>query len=167
MRTLAGAAPSSFEAVEGRVLPQLPPPLGDRPDPDCPLPGPGAAADPELLREAFRWSCSPKVSRTATVSLLGNRYQVDPAPGRPPGRAPLRPRGPPASPSTSRAGWSAGPSPSDSADTSIPRFPRQPRHRPSRAGTDYLGLVLNAQEEATREGVAFRDLDRIAAREGA
>ena len=31
------------------------------------------------MAEAFRWSASRKVSRTATVSLEGNTYAVDPA----------------------------------------------------------------------------------------
>jgi putative transposase len=39
---------------------------------------PHAQADPERLAEAFRWSVVRKVSRTATVSLEGNAYSVDP-----------------------------------------------------------------------------------------
>jgi Mu transposase, C-terminal len=38
------------------------------------------AADPVLLHEAFRWSAVRVVTETATVSLAGNRYQVDPSP---------------------------------------------------------------------------------------
>lgn len=34
---------------------------------------------PELLREAFLWSQTRTVTKTATVSLAGNRYEVDPA----------------------------------------------------------------------------------------
>jgi len=41
--------------------------------------GPRRAADPERLAEAFRWSVTRKVTRTATVSLEGNAYAVDPA----------------------------------------------------------------------------------------
>jgi putative transposase len=37
------------------------------------------AAEPALLSEAFRWSVFRSVSRTAMVSLEGNRYQVDPS----------------------------------------------------------------------------------------
>jgi putative transposase len=33
--------------------------------------------DPQRLTEAFFWALTRKVSSTATVSLLGNRYQVD------------------------------------------------------------------------------------------
>lgn len=39
--------------------------------------GPQPAADPERMRDAFRWSCLRKVSKTATISLLGNQYEVD------------------------------------------------------------------------------------------
>ena len=41
--------------------------------------GPHRGADPERLVQAFRWSVTRKVTRTATVSLEGNTYAVDPA----------------------------------------------------------------------------------------
>ena len=41
--------------------------------------GPPRQADPARLREAFRWSVTRKVTRTATVPLEGNAYAVDPA----------------------------------------------------------------------------------------
>ena len=41
--------------------------------------GPRRQADPALIREAFRWSVTRRVTRTATVSLEGNSYAVDPA----------------------------------------------------------------------------------------
>ena len=41
--------------------------------------GPHRQADPEQLREAFRWSVTRRVTRTATVPLEGNAYGVDPA----------------------------------------------------------------------------------------
>jgi len=34
--------------------------------------------DPDVIAEAFRWSATRKVTKTATVSLQGNTYQVDP-----------------------------------------------------------------------------------------
>jgi putative transposase len=34
---------------------------------------------PELLREAFLWSETRTVTKTATISLAGNRYETDPA----------------------------------------------------------------------------------------
>jgi len=41
--------------------------------------GPPRQADPALIREAFRWSVTRRVTRTATVPLEGNSYSVDPA----------------------------------------------------------------------------------------
>ena len=41
--------------------------------------GPHGQADRDRLREAFRWSLSRKVTRTATVPLEGNQYAVDPS----------------------------------------------------------------------------------------
>jgi len=41
--------------------------------------GPHRQAEPERLREAFRWSVTRKVTRTATVPLEGNAYAVDPS----------------------------------------------------------------------------------------
>lgn len=41
--------------------------------------GPPALPSPQLLREAFLWSEHRRVSKTATVSLHGNRYEVDAA----------------------------------------------------------------------------------------
>ena len=42
-------------------------------------PGPPAPTPAELLREAFRWAQWRTVTKTATVSLHGNIYEVDPA----------------------------------------------------------------------------------------
>ena len=41
--------------------------------------GPHRQASPDLIREAFRWSVTRRVTRTATVPLEGNAYAVDPA----------------------------------------------------------------------------------------
>ncbi len=40
---------------------------------------PLVSPSPELLREAFMWSENRMVTKTATVSLFGNDYEVDPA----------------------------------------------------------------------------------------
>jgi putative transposase len=40
--------------------------------------GPPALPDVEKVREAFRWSVMRRVTKTATVSLFANRYEVDP-----------------------------------------------------------------------------------------
>lgn len=42
-------------------------------------PGPPAIPTPQLLREAFLWSEHRRVSKTATLSLHGNSYEVDTA----------------------------------------------------------------------------------------
>ncbi|MDQ6782964.1 MAG: Mu transposase C-terminal domain-containing protein, partial [Actinomycetota bacterium] len=41
--------------------------------------GPHRGVDPDRLAEAFRWSVTRKVTRTATVPLEGNAYAVDPS----------------------------------------------------------------------------------------
>src|SRR5881398_1044864 len=41
--------------------------------------GPPRQASPDRLREAFRWSVTRRVTRTAAVPLEGNAYAVDPA----------------------------------------------------------------------------------------
>ena len=41
--------------------------------------GPHRQAPPERMKEAFRWSAMRKVAKTATVSLEGNAYAVDPS----------------------------------------------------------------------------------------
>lgn len=55
--------------------------------------GPPAPVDPAVLAEAFRWSAWRTVTTTATVSLHGNVFEVDPAlaPSRAPGGMRLRP----------------------------------------------------------------------------
>lgn len=40
---------------------------------------PGTPVDPEVLRQAFLWSVWRSVTKTATVSLYANSYEVDPA----------------------------------------------------------------------------------------
>src|SRR5256884_7439053 len=56
--------------------------------------GPHRAADADRLREAFRWSVTRRVTRTATVALEGNNYGVAPGPGRRPAGAWFHPQGP-------------------------------------------------------------------------
>lgn len=40
--------------------------------------GPPERPDPATVREAFRWSVTRRVTKTATVSLFSNRYEVEP-----------------------------------------------------------------------------------------
>ena len=41
--------------------------------------GPPRTPDHAIVIEAFRWSARRSVTKTATVSMAGNRYQVDPS----------------------------------------------------------------------------------------
>jgi len=116
--------------------------------------------DPSLLREAFRAAVLRRVSRTASVSLAGQRYAVDPAlvgrrvelrfdpndlihvdvywEGRPFGAA---------------APYVIG----RHVHRQIPPTASLPT-TPAPIGVDYLGLVLAAHEEQTLGEIAFRDL---------
>ena len=114
--------------------------------------GPHRQASPDLLREAFRWSVTRKVTRTATVPLEGNSYAVDPAltgrrvelrydpedltvidvflDGRPVGKAVLF--------ITRRYVHRA--------------VPQAARPEPAATGIDYLGLVAAAHDEEAGTG---------------
>jgi putative transposase len=119
------------------------------------------AADVQLLHEAFRWSCLRKVSRTATVQLLGNHYQVDSAlVGRQ-----VELRYDPEDLSRISVHFQGQPA-GDAVPFRLgrhvhPQVPQAVSHPVQPTGADYLGLVLAAHEEATREGIAYRDLDLI------
>lgn len=121
--------------------------------------GPPPAADPALLREAFRWSVSRVVTRTATVSLAGNRYLVDPAlVGR---RVECRydPE------DLSRIDVFVEGAPAGAAvpfvisrhiHPAVPQAAGEERSQPT--GVDYLGLILAAEEEAATGSIAYRDI---------
>lgn len=123
--------------------------------------GPHRGVDPDRLAEAFRWSVTRKVTRTATVSLEGNAYAVDPAlvgrrvelrydpedltridvflEGRPAGAA---------TPFTVRRHVH-------------PAVAQAARPEPAATGVDYLGLVAAAHDEAAGTGakIDFSQLD--------
>jgi len=110
--------------------------------------GPHRGADPERLREAFRWSVTRKVTRTATVPLEGNQYAVDPSlVAR---RVELRydPE------DLSRLdvfyeGKAAGvATPFVIGRHTHRAVPQAARPTPASTGVDYLGLVAAAHEEA-------------------
>ena len=120
--------------------------------------GPPRAADPAVVSEAFRWSALRKVTRTATVSLAGNRYQVDPAlAGR---RVECRydPE------DLSRLDVFAEGRPAGAATPLVigrhthPAVPQAARPAPEPTGVDYLGLVAAAHEEATAGPIAYREV---------
>jgi putative transposase len=129
--------------------------------------GPPRQADPGLLREAFRWSVTRKVTRTATVPLEGNAYAVNPAlTGR---RVELRydPE------DLTRIDVYLDGKP---AGTAIPFITRRHVHRavpqavrpdPDPTGVDYLGLVAAAHEEAAGTGakIDFAQLPMFARRD--
>ena len=117
--------------------------------------------DPQLVREAFRWSLSRRVSKTATVSLFANRYAVDPGlvgryvelrfdpedlavidvvcDGQPAGRA---------------VPFVIG----RHVHKAVPQAMPPERHDDS-PGVDYLGLVRLAEEQAQGGGqIAYREL---------
>ncbi len=114
--------------------------------------GPHRQADPALLREAFRWPVTRKVTRTATVPLEGNSYAVDPAlTGR---RVELRydPE------DLSRIDVLLDGKPAGTATPFVTRrhvhraVPQAARPEPAPTGIDYLGLVAAAHEEAAGTG---------------
>ena len=114
--------------------------------------GPHRAADSERLVEAFRWLVVRKVSRTATVSLEGNAYGVDPAlVGR---RVELRYD--PEDLSVIDVVCEGRP-----AGTAVPfvigrhthrAVPQAARPAPETTGVDYLGMVAAAHEEQAGTG---------------
>jgi putative transposase len=115
--------------------------------------GPHPSADPGRIREAFRWSVTRKVTRTATVPLEGNQYAVDPSlVGR---RVELRYdpedlaridvfyEGKPAGVAT----------PFVIGRHTHRAVPQAARPEPTPTGIDYLNLVAAAHEEAAGTGM--------------
>ena len=124
-------------------------------------------ANPGRLREAFRWSVTRRVTRTATVPLEGNAYAVDPAlVGR---RVELRydPE------DLTRIDVFLDGKPAGAATPFITRrhvhraVPQAAPPEPPATGVDYLGLVAAAHEEAAGTGakIDFTALGRLTAGE--
>ena len=114
--------------------------------------GPHRQADPALLADAFRWSVTRKVTRTATVPLEGNSYAVDPAlTGR---RVELRydPE------DLTRIDVLLDGRPAGTATPFVTRrhvhraVPQAARPDPVPTGIDYLGLVAAAHDETAGAG---------------
>jgi putative transposase len=125
--------------------------------------GPPRQADPALLREAFRWSVTRRVTRTATVPLEGNAYAVDPAlTGR---RVELRydPE------DLTRIDVFLDGKPAGAATPFIIRrhvhraVPQATRAEPAPTGIDYLGLVAAAHDEEAGTGakIDFTQLGKL------
>jgi hypothetical protein len=114
--------------------------------------GPPRAADPTRLAEAFRWQVTRRVTRTATVSLEGNAYSVDPAlVGR---RVELR-----YDPEdltvveVTCAGRPAGVATAFLIGRHThPAVPQARPPAPPATGVDYLGMVAAAHEQAAGTG---------------
>jgi transposase InsO family protein len=130
--------------------------------------GPPRQASPDRLREAFRWSVTRRVTRTATVPLEGNSYAVDPAlTGR---RVELRyhPE------DLTRIDVYLDGKPAGAATPFITRrhvhraVPQATRPEAAPTGIDYLGLVAAAHEEAAGTGakIDFTALSRLAGQPG-
>lgn len=117
--------------------------------------GPTRAADAARLLDAFRWSAQRKVTRTATVSLDGNHYSVDPAlVGR---RVELR-----FDPANLTAidvfveGKSAGvATPFVIGHHTHKAVPQAARPAPEATGVDYLGLVAAAHDAETVGPISY------------
>jgi len=123
--------------------------------------GPHRQAGPARLAEAFRWSVTRKVTRTATVPLEGNAYAVDPAlTGR---RVELR-----YDPEDLTAievfldGKAAGAAVPFVTRRHVHRaVPQATRPAPAPTGIDYLGLVAAAHDEQAGAGAKI-DFTRLA-----
>jgi putative transposase len=126
--------------------------------------GPPRQADPARLREAFRWSVTRKVTRTATVPLEGNAYAVDPAlTGR---RVELRydPE------DLTRIEVFLDGRPAGAAVPFLTRrhvhraVPQAARPEPAPTGIDYLGLVAAAHDDEAGTGakIDFAQLAMLA-----
>ena len=114
--------------------------------------GPHRGVDADRLREAFRWSVTRKVTRTATVPLEGNSYGVDPVlVGR---RVELRydPE------DLGRIDVYLDGRPAGVATPFVTRrhvhhaVPQAVRPDPDATGIDYLGLVAAAHDEQAGTG---------------
>ena len=114
--------------------------------------GPHRQAEAERLCDAFRWSVTRKVTRTATVPLEGNAYAVDPSlVGR---RVELRYH--PEDLTKIDVFYDGHPAGVATAFV-IGRHthravPQAARPAPAPTGVDYLGLVAAAHEEAAGTG---------------
>jgi len=120
--------------------------------------GPPRAADPATVADAFRWSAVRLVTKTASISVTGRRYQVDPMlVGR---RIELRYD--PTDMTVLDVFFEGRP-----AGVATPLVigahvhPAVPQAQPPTStptGVDYLGMVLGAHDEATVGTISYRDV---------
>jgi len=120
--------------------------------------GPSRAADPAVVADAFRWSAMRLVTKTATISLVGNRYQVDPVLV---GRR-VECRYDPTDMSVLDVffeGRSAGVATPLVIGAHVhPAVPQAKQPTPEATGIDYLGLVLAAHDDSLGGSISYRDV---------
>jgi putative transposase len=122
---------------------------------------------PSVLTEAFRWSVTRRVTKTATISLFANRYQV---PAHLVGRA-VEVRFDPEDLSQVDVydnGALAGPAApfviGRHVHPAVPQAAPAPPEPDAGPGVDYLGLVAAAHAEAMGEGsISYRRLPGLEA----
>ncbi len=116
------------------------------------------AADPAVVADAFRWSAVRLVTKTATVSLVGRRFQVDPVLV---GRR-VECRYDPTDMSSLEVFFEGRPAgvatPLVIGAHVHPAVPQAQRPVPSPTGVDYLGLVQAAHDEALAGPISYRDV---------
>lgn len=123
-----------------------------------------AVPGPALLREAFLWSATRQVTRTATISFQSNRYEVDPAlVGRrvelifdPFDLARIEVR---------HNGQSFGEAVTHQISAHVHaqvegRRDHDDNDPPASTGIDYLALIEAEHDQATRRTINFAGLDR-------
>ena len=120
--------------------------------------GPPRAADPAVVTDAFRWSAVRLVTKTASISLVGRRFQVDPVlVGRK-----VELRYDPTDMSVLEVffeGRAAGvATPLVIGSHVHPAVPQAQLPAPTPTGVDYLGMVLGAHDEATVGAISYRDV---------
>lgn len=120
--------------------------------------GPPRAADPAVVADAFRWSATRLVTKTASISLAGTRFQVDPVLV---GRR-VECRYDPTDMSSLEVffeGRAAGvATPLVIGRHVHPAVPQALVPTPERTGVDYLGLVLAAHDEASAGPISYRNV---------
>jgi len=124
--------------------------------------GPPRAADPAVVADAFRWSAIRLVTKTATVSLAGTRYQLDPVLV---GRR-VECRYDPTDMSSLDVFFEGRPAgvatPLVIGAHVHPAVPQAKAPAAERSGVDYLGLVLAAHDQAAAAPISYRAIPLFA-----
>jgi len=114
---------------------------------------------PDVLRSAFLWSATRRVSRTASISFEGNEYEVDPGLVGRTVELRFRPEdlfaievwyGP------RQVGWATPRRITRHVHRQAPPPAPEPALPPAPTGIDYLGAVLADHEAETSGPIAYR-----------